>query len=56
MPIEDKLEKNNKSVAFKAGAKEGDDQLKGDVDENLIESILFLAKSFKKIVIRLDKR
>lgn len=55
MAIDDKSQRK-KSIAFKEDAGEGDDQLEGDTDENLIGSISLLSKSFSKAMRRLDKR
>lgn len=46
MEINDKSEKKCESMAFKVEVEEDNNQLKGDIDENLTEYILFLAKIF----------
>lgn len=56
MTIDDKFEKKSKGVVFKVETKDCDDQIKYDVDENLIVSISMPAKSVVKVMIRPDKR
>lgn len=56
MDINDKSEKKCESMAFKVVVEEGNNQLKGDTNENLTEYILFLAKIFGKFMRRLDRR
>lgn len=56
MAIDDKSEEKSKGVAFKVDIEDYDDQVNRDANENVTESIFMLAKSFSKVMRRLDKK
>lgn len=56
MKINEKHEKNNKSVSFKFDVEEDENHVEEDIDDNLTKSITLLAKIFGKVLSRLDKR
>lgn len=56
LAIDEKSEEKSKGVAFKVDIEDCDDQVDCEANENVTESIFMLAKSFSKVMRRLDKK
>ena len=50
MEINNKSKKRNQSVAFKADIEDVDEHVEEDIDDNLTESVILIAKRFGNVM------